>query len=142
VTTSIRDFNKGLIEDLRANAGKASGGPFAGRDVLILTTKGAKTGEPRETPLVFSRDGAHLVIIASKGGSPSHPAWYHNLRANPIVTVEAMGEKFAARAHIAEGGEYERLYGQHAEINPAFHQYRARTSRKIPVVVLERIPNS
>ena len=138
MSTSFQDFNRNLIKDLRAN-GKATSGPFVGRDVLILTTRGAKSGEVRETPLVYSRDGDHMVIIASKGGSPTHPSWYHNLVKHPEVTLEVNKDKFKARAHIAEGDEYERLYNQHADINPTFHDYRKKTSRKIPVVVLERI---
>ena len=139
MSTSFQDFNRSLIQDLRAHGGKATGGPFNGRDVLILTTKGAKSGEPRENPLVYSRDGDRLVVIASKGGAPTHPAWFHNLLRHPEVTVEAGGHKFQARAHVMDGDEYERLYSQHADINPTFHDYRKKTSRKIPVVVLERI---
>jgi deazaflavin-dependent oxidoreductase (nitroreductase family) len=124
---------------MRAHGGKPTGGPFKGRDVLILTTTGAKSGEVRENPLVYSRDKNNYVIVASKGGSPTHPSWFHNLRTHPTVTVEVLGEKFQARAHVPEGDEYERLYQQHAGINPTFHEYRSKTSRHIPVVVLERI---
>jgi deazaflavin-dependent oxidoreductase (nitroreductase family) len=138
MSTSFQDFNRGLINDLRTN-GKPTSGPFLGREVLILTTKGAKSGEVRETPLVYTRDGNHYVIVASKGGAPTHPSWYHNLVKHPEVTIELGKEKFSARAHIADGDEYERLYTQHADINPGFHDYRKRTTRKIPVIVLERI---
>jgi deazaflavin-dependent oxidoreductase (nitroreductase family) len=138
MSTSFQDFNRDLIKDLRTN-GKATSGPFEGRHVLILTTKGAKSGEVRETPLVYTRDGNHYVIVASKGGAPTHPSWYHNLVKHPEVTIELGKEKFSARAHIADGDEYERLYTQHADINPGFHDYRKKTTRKIPVVVLERI---
>jgi deazaflavin-dependent oxidoreductase (nitroreductase family) len=137
MSTSFQDFNRDLIKDLRAN-GKATSGPFFGRDVLILTTKGAKSGDVRENPLVYTRDADHLVIVASKGGAPTHPAWYHNVVKHPEVTIEVGKEKFKARAHIAEGDEYERLYTQHADINPSFHDYRKKTTRKIPVIVLER----
>lgn len=139
MSTSYRDFNRSLIEDLRAHGGRSSDGPFKGRDLLILTTKGAKSGETRETPLVYTRDGDRLVIVASKGGSPTHPAWYHNLRAHPNVTVELLGKRFEARATVVDGDEYERLYQQHAEPNPGFLEYRKKTSRKIPVIVLERL---
>lgn len=139
MATSFGDFNRNLIADLRANRGHASGGPFKGRDLVILTTKGAKSGEPRETPLVYSKDGEKIVIIASKGGAPTHPSWYHNLRAHPDVTIEIHGERLKARAHVADGEEYERLYKQHADINPSFHEYRTKTTRKIPVVVLEKV---
>ncbi len=137
MSTNYNDFNRALINDLRKN-GKPSGGPFKGSDLLILTTKGAKSGETRENPLVYTRDGERIVIVASKGGAPTHPAWFHNLRAHPDVTVELGGEKFQAKAHVIDGDEYERLYRQHADVNPGFHEYRRKTSRKIPVVVLEK----
>jgi len=139
VSNSFNDFNTALISDLRANGGRASSGPFKGGDVLILTTTGAKTGAPRENPLAFSKDDGNYVVVASKGGAPSHPAWYHNLRANPIVKVEALGETFKARATVVDGEEdYERLYREHARKMPGFNEYRQRTSRRIPVIVLER----
>jgi deazaflavin-dependent oxidoreductase (nitroreductase family) len=138
MSTSFQDFNRGLINDLRTN-GKPTSGPFLGREVLILTTKGARSGDVRETPLVYTRDGDHYVIVASKGGAPTHPSWYHNLVKHPEVTIELGKEKFRAQAHIADGEEYERLYTQHADINPGFHDYRKKTTRKIPVIVLERI---
>jgi deazaflavin-dependent oxidoreductase (nitroreductase family) len=135
---SFQDFNRNLIQDLRAN-GKPTSGPFQGRDVLILTTKGAKSKEVRENPVVYTRDGDHYVIVASKSGAPTHPAWYHNLVTHPEVTVEVNGEKFKARAHVPEGDEYERLYQQHASTNPQFLEYRRKTTRQIPVIVLEHI---
>jgi deazaflavin-dependent oxidoreductase (nitroreductase family) len=136
--STFGDFNRGLVEDVRAH-GKPTSGPFVGRDVLILTTKGAKSGEERSTPLVYTWDNGHHVIVASKGGAPTHPAWYHNLTAHPVVTIETGGEKFQARAKVIDGDDYERLYKQHADINPGFWDYRKKTDRKIPVIVLERI---
>jgi deazaflavin-dependent oxidoreductase (nitroreductase family) len=136
--SSFHNFNKDLINDLRGHGGKATSGPFVGRDLVIVTTKGAKSGEVRENPLVYSRDGDKYVIIASKGGAPTNPSWYHNIVAHPDITVEVGGEKFKVRAHVADGDEYERLYQQHASINPMFHDYRKKTTRKIPVIVLER----
>src|ERR1700716_1258684 len=94
------DFNRALIADMRAHGGKATSGPFMGRDVLILTTRGAKSGEVREIPLVYTRDGDRYVIIASKGGAPTNPSWYHNLVTTPDVTLEILGEKFPARARV------------------------------------------
>ncbi len=138
VMSSYGDFNKNLIADLRAHGGKATSGPFHGRDVLILTTKGAKSGEIRENPVVFTRRGDHYVIVASKGGAPTHPSWYHNLLKHPEVTVEVLGEKFKVRAQVADDEEYETLYQRHADVNPGFHDYRKKTSRKIPVIVLDR----
>jgi deazaflavin-dependent oxidoreductase (nitroreductase family) len=137
--SSYGDFNRNLIEDLRAHRGKPTSGPFVGRDVLILTTTGAKSGETRETPIVYTREGKDYVIIASKGGAPTNPHWFHNLSAHPNVTVEVGDEKFKAKAKVMDGEDYERLYLQHAEVNPQFHEYRKKTTRKIPVVVLEKV---
>ncbi len=103
---SFEDFNRELIKDLRAHGGKATSGPFQGRDVLILTTKGAKSGQLRENPLAYTRDGDNLVVVGSKGGGPSHPAWFHNLVTHPEVMVEAGGESFEARAHVPQGGAF------------------------------------
>lgn len=131
------EFNLKIIEEFRANGGETFG-PFKGRPLLLLTTKGAKSGEERTTPLVYSRDGDRLVIIASMGGAPKHPAWYLNLVANPDVTVEVGTEKFGAKARVANGEERERLYAQQAATMPAFNEYAQKTTRVIPVVVLER----
>jgi len=141
MSSSYLDFNRNLVNDVREH-GKPTSGPFLGRDVLVLTTKGAKSGEQRSTPLVYTRDNEHHVIVASKGGAPTNPHWYHNLTAHPVVTVETGGEKFQARANVMDGDEYERLYKQHADINPGFWDYRKKTSRKIPVIVLERLDSN
>ncbi len=138
MSNSFQDFNQALMRDLRTNNGQATSGPFKGGDLLILTTKGAKSGETRENPLVYTRDGERLVIIASKGGAPTNPSWYHNLVTHPEVVVEAGGDKFKARAIVPQGDEYERLYTQMADIYPNFYEYRQKASRQIPVVVLER----
>jgi deazaflavin-dependent oxidoreductase (nitroreductase family) len=130
------DFNTSLIDDLRAHAGQATSGPFMGRPVLILTTTGAKTGRRHETPLVYTRDGDEIVIVASMGGAPSNPAWYHNLVANPRVTVELGGERFDAIARVAGPEERRRLYDRHAEVFPGFLDYETRTTRVIPVISL------
>ena len=132
-------WNDSIIAQFRANGGQMTSGPFAGRTLLLLTTKGAKTGAERTSPLVYSRDGDRFVVIASKGGAPTHPAWYHNLRAHPEVTLEVGKEKFRARASVATDAERRRLYDRHAEPMPAFWDYEKKTTRKIPVVVLERI---
>jgi len=132
------NFNQNLIADLRANAGKPTSGPFLGRPVLILTTVGARSGEQRETPLVYSKDGEDLVVIASKGGAPTNPAWYHNLVAKPEVTLEVLGERFGARARVTAGEERDRLFRNQADEMPGFDDYQRKTTRRIPVVVLER----
>jgi deazaflavin-dependent oxidoreductase (nitroreductase family) len=134
-------FNEDLIEHFRANRGIITEGPFTGRAVLLLTTIGAKTGLPRTHPLVYTRDGDRYLVIASKGGAPTNPSWYHNLRANPEVTVEVGPEIFHAKAMPITGGpERRRLYDQHAAINPGFKDYEKRTTRVIPAILLERLP--
>ena len=139
----MHDFNSTLIDQIRAGNGRLTEGPFAGRQVLVLTTTGAKSGQRRETPLVYTRDGDDIVIIASKGGAPSHPAWYHNIVANPRVTIEVDGARIEANARIAEGDERRRLYDRHAELHESFTEYEARTGgRVIPVIVLKRISAS
>lgn len=136
----MSDFNTNLIDEIRATNGQLTSGPFAGRQVLVLTTIGAKTGEKRETPLVYSRDGNDIVIIASMGGAPRNPAWYHNIVANPRVTIEVDGTTLQADAHIADGDERRRLYDQHAELHQSFSEYEAKTGgRVIPVIVLRRV---
>jgi deazaflavin-dependent oxidoreductase (nitroreductase family) len=132
-------MTKALITDFRANSGQVTSGPFAGRPVLLLTTRGAKSGQPRLAPVVYSRDGDNYVIVASKGGAPTHPAWYHNLLANPVVTVEVGRETFEARARVTEGAERDRLFAQRAADSPNFAEYQRQTTRVIPVVVLERL---
>ena len=132
------EFNRKIIEEFRANGGETFG-PFKGRPLLLLTTIGARTGEARTTPLVYSRDGNRIVVIASMGGAPKHPAWFLNLSANPEVTVELGREKFQARASIPEGAERDRLYAQQAAQMPAFDEYQQKTTRRIPAVVLEKL---
>jgi deazaflavin-dependent oxidoreductase (nitroreductase family) len=137
---TFNSFNQQLIAHLRANGGQATSGPFAGRPLVILSTVGARSKQPHEIPLVYTRDGDRYVVIASKGGAPTNPSWYHNLLAEPVVTLEVLGERFQARARAAEGEERDRLYRKQAEKMPAFADYQRKTRRKIPVVVLERIP--
>lgn len=127
------------IADFRAHQGKPSRGTFVGRQVLLLTTVGSQSGQPRTVPLAYTVDGDRLIIVASKGGSPSHPAWYTNLLAQPIVTVEIGAETYRARAAVIQGDEHERLYAQHADLHPTFHDYRKMTRRVIPVIALERL---
>lgn len=131
-------FNDDLIAEIRAN-GKATNGPFVGRDVLVLTTKGAKTGKEHAVPVVYSQDGEDLVVVASMGGAPKSPAWYHNLKANPDVTVETGKERWKAKAVVTPEADRVRLYGQHAAKHPGFNDYLKKTTRRIPVVRLTRI---
>ena len=136
--SQMDEFNKKVIEDFRANGGNV-GGQFKGAPMVLLTHTGAKSGRTYTTPLVYSRDGDRVVIIASKAGSDTNPDWYHNLRAHPEVTLEIGGEKFQARAKAATGTERERLFDQQAKMMPLFDDYRKKTKREIPVMVLERV---
>jgi deazaflavin-dependent oxidoreductase (nitroreductase family) len=130
-------FNQKIIEEFRANEGRV-GGPFAGRPMLLLSTTGARSGQPRIAPLVYTTDGDRLVVIASKGGAPTNPDWYHNLVANPDVTVEVGTERFPARATVTEGAERERLFAAQATLMPGFAEYQQKTTRRLPVITLER----
>jgi deazaflavin-dependent oxidoreductase (nitroreductase family) len=133
----VNDFNRNLIDEFRANGGKVTG-PFEGAPLLLLTTTGAKSGKTRTNPVVYTKDGDRLVIIASKGGAPNSPDWYHNLVANPTVKIELPDETFEAKASVARGDERDRLFAAQAEMMPAFNDYEQKTSRRIPVVILER----
>jgi deazaflavin-dependent oxidoreductase (nitroreductase family) len=133
----MSDFNQNVVAEFRANAGKV-GGPFAGRPMLLLTTTGARSGQPRTSPLVYSTDGDRLVVIASKGGAPTNPAWYHNLLASPEVTLEVGTERFPARATVATGQERERLFAAQAALMPGFADYQRKTTRQLPVITFER----
>jgi deazaflavin-dependent oxidoreductase (nitroreductase family) len=136
-THERNQFNQDLIEEFRANGGKVTG-QFAKAPLLLLTTTGAKTGQRRTSPLVYTTDGDRLVVIASKGGAPTNPDWFRNLVANPEVTVELPGETFAARASVPEGEARQRLFDRQAAVMPGFAEYQRNTTRRLPVVVLER----
>ena len=130
--------NMAIIQEFRANAGKV-GGRFAGRSLLLLHTIGAKSGQPRINPVACIRDGDCLVIIASKGGAPTNPDWYHNILTNPLVTVETGTEQFQAQAAVAAEPERTRLYNKMVEMMPGFAEYQEKTSRVIPVIILTRV---
>lgn len=131
-------FTRALKKDLRAN-GRPTSGPMQGRPSLILTTIGAKTGQTHEAILNYTREGDDYVVAATKSGAPTNPAWYHNLRANPDVTVEADRQRFRARASVTDGGERVRLWDQHAAELPWFREYPSMTERVIPVIRLSRL---
>ena len=136
----MANWNDATIKEFHSKAGKGVGS-FGDR-LMLLTTVGARTGEERITPVMYHRDAERYVVVASKGGAPDDPAWYHNLKANPVATVEvgtATGmETFEVRAREAEGEERERLYAERVAIAPGFGEYTRMTSRKIPVMILER----
>ncbi|CAN5612531.1 nitroreductase family deazaflavin-dependent oxidoreductase [soil metagenome] len=133
---AFNDFNAKVIDEFRTTGGKVSG-VFDGMPMVLVTHTGAKSGTERTTPLVHSMDGDNVLVIASMGGAPTSPAWYHNMKANPAVTVELGTEKFQARAVEATGDERTRLYDQQAALLPQFAEYAAKTDRVIPVIVLE-----
>lgn len=128
-------YNQGVINDFRANHGIVSQPPFP---ILLLTTTGARTGRPATVPLGFGvDDNGRVFVVASKAGAPRHPAWFHNLRANPSVTVELADRSFQARAVVTAGEERDRLYGK---VSGGTSQYEKNTDRIFPVIVLEGVP--
>ena len=132
-----QDWNKTVIKEFRANQGKV-GGYFQNIPLLLLHTTGAKSGKQRVNPVAYIKDGDRYVVIASKGGAPSHPDWYHNLAANPDVRVEVGTESFDARATITEEPERTKLFTQVETLYPGFKEYRMKTDRVIPVITLTR----
>ena len=133
--SDVNDWNKRVIEEFRANEGKV-GGNFEGKSLLLLHTLGAKSGKERVNPVACVLDGERLVVIASKAGAPTHPDWYYNLVANPLVTVEFGKDTFQAQAVVAEEPERTRLYDKMVEVMPGFADYRAKAARVIPVIML------
>ncbi|WP_433438863.1 nitroreductase/quinone reductase family protein [Nonomuraea sp. CA-141351] len=131
----MTDFNQQVIEEFRANGGKV-GGMFEGAPLVLLTTTGAKSGRRRTNPAVYLRDGERVLVFASNAGADAHPAWYHNVLANPRVIVELGEERFAARAAPLEGEERDRMYARQSSIDPAFAAYQEGTGRVIPVIAL------
>jgi len=130
-----RDINKRVIEQFRA------GGEITGmhRDrLLLLTTTGVKTGRARTTPMMFHADGGRIIVVASANGAEHHPAWYHNLKAEPLVTVEMADDSFEAIASVPSGSEREELWVELTTKYPFFAEHAERAGREIPVVVLTR----
>ena len=128
-------YNQGVINEFRANHGVVSQPPFP---ILLLTTIGARTGRPATVPLGFAvDDNGRVFVMASKAGAPRHPAWFHNLRTNPSVTVELGDRSFQARAVVTAGEERDRLYGM---VSDGASEYEKNTDRVFPVIVLEGVP--
>ena len=134
----FNDFNQQIIEEFRANDGKV-GGPFEGANVLLLHTRGAKSGVERVNPVAYQQVGDDVAVFASKGGADTNPDWFHNLRANPVVTVEVGTDTVEARARVADGEERDRIWTRQKQLMPGFAEYEQKTARQIPVVVLERV---
>ena len=116
----------------------ADGHDWNGKPTLLLTTRGRRSGEQRTLPLIYGRDGDRLLVVASRGGAPKHPAWYLNLLADPEVDVQVKGDRFRARARPAGPDEKPRLWRTMTEIFPDYDDYQRNTTREIPVIVLER----
>ena len=135
------DFNEKIIDEFRANGGKV-GGRFEGAPLLLLHTTGAKTGRTRVKPLAYRRDGDRLVVFGTKGGAPTHPDWFHNLEANPRVTVEVGTDRFEADARVAQPEERDRIWRLQTQDVPVMADYQERVDRTIPVVILERVDRS
>lgn len=134
----MTDWNAAIIEEFRANAGRV-GGQFEGAPLLLLTTTGRKSGQPRTSPMMYLADDDRVLVFASKGGAPTNPDWFTNLVADPSVTVELGTEKFEATATVIEGTERDRLYAKQAERYHGFAEYQKNTDRIIPVVALHRV---
>jgi deazaflavin-dependent oxidoreductase (nitroreductase family) len=134
----IKEMNLQIIDEFRANGGQV-GGMFAGAPMLLLTTKGAKSGETRVNPLVYLEDAGRTVIIASYAGAPTNPPWYHNLIANPAVSIEVGTQTLKVRAEVVPEPERSRLYKKMESMMPAFTEYRQKTMRTIPVIALRRV---
>jgi deazaflavin-dependent oxidoreductase (nitroreductase family) len=135
MATSPAEFNAQIIDEFRANQGRV-GGMFEGVPLVLLHHVGAKSGAERINPLAVQLDGDRYVVFASKGGAPTNPDWYHNLKAHPRTTIEFGTETIPVQANEATGDERERLFRTQAEHVPAFAEYEQKTDRQIPVMVL------
>jgi deazaflavin-dependent oxidoreductase (nitroreductase family) len=131
------NFNTKIIREFRENDGKV-GGPFEGAPLLLLTSTGAKSGQPRTSPMMYLPDGDRYLVFASKAGAPTNPDWYHNLVAHPDAAIEVGTEHFGVKATVITGAERDELYARQAELYPGFAEYEAKTTRTIPVIALER----
>jgi len=132
------DWNAKIIEEFRTNDGKV-GGPFEGATMLLLHTKGRKTGEPRVNPLVYLPDGERYVVFASKGGAPTDPEWFLNLVADPDLTIEVGTQTIPVKATVITGPERDALFARQVELRPSFAEYESKTTRVIPAIALEPV---
>jgi deazaflavin-dependent oxidoreductase (nitroreductase family) len=132
----MSDWNNKVIEEFRANEGKV-GGPFEGAPVLLLHTVGARTGQERVNPMMYQHVDGGYAVFASKGGAPSNPDWYHNLLAHPKVTAEIGTSTVELITRVAEGDERERIWTVQKAAYPGFADYERKTTRQIPVIILE-----
>jgi len=129
----VKDHIRQYVE-----SGGTEGYDWRGTTILLLTTTGRRSGTQHRTALIYRQVGDDYVIVASRGGAPTHPAWYLNLAANPDVRVQVKDEEFAGRARLAEGDERAKLWPLMAQVWPDYDNYQTKTDRQIPVVVIER----
>jgi F420H(2)-dependent quinone reductase len=129
-------YMKAMLEDMRAHGGAVTQGPLAGDPIMVMTSTGAKTGEPRQALLTFSRDGEDYVVAGTAGGSPTTPAWVHNVSVHPQVMIEAEGRTFQATAKVTEEPDRLQLWKEHVKVNPRFAEYPKKTTRPFPMVRL------
>ena len=135
--SSPADFNAHTIAEFRKNHGKV-GGYFEGAPLLLLHTAGKRSGKAHVTPVMYLKDGERFLIFASKGGAPTHPDWYHNLKTHPDVQIEVGDEKIDVHAQEITGKERDALYARQVKLYPNFGDYERKTKRVIPVVALTR----
>jgi deazaflavin-dependent oxidoreductase (nitroreductase family) len=133
----VQDWNRGTIEEFRANGGKV-GGYWEGKPLLLLTTTGARSGQRHTNPVMYLRESDRLFIFGSKSGASTHPDWYHNLLAHPEVTVEILDQTYDAIAKQVTGTERDQIYARWADRYPQFREYQENTTRLIPVIELVR----
>jgi deazaflavin-dependent oxidoreductase (nitroreductase family) len=133
----VRDWNQGIIQEFRKNGGRVAS--FRAQPLLLLHHRGAKTRIERVNPLAYQELDGEYAVFASRGGAPRNPDWYHNLIANPDVTIEIGDETVEVQARVAQSQERERIWEEQKRRNPGFADYERKTSRIIPVVVLERV---
>src|SRR5579859_7269184 len=134
----MSNFNQQIISEFRANEGKVGGG-FNGAPMVLLTTTGAKSGKRYTTPLVYLAEGDRMFIFASFAGAPTNPAWFHNILANPRVSIEVGPDRYEADAIVLTGDERDRVFAAQVKAMPGFAGYQAKTSRVIPVVELRKL---
>lgn len=139
--STVPDFNAQTIAEFRANGGKV-GGPFAGASLLLIHSVGARTGEAHINPVMYLPDNGRYIVFASKGGAPTNPAWYHNLKAHPDVTIEVGSGAVEVTATEVKGAEHDQLYSRQAAAYPQFADYQTKTARVIPVIALAPKPAS
>ncbi|WP_244908021.1 nitroreductase family deazaflavin-dependent oxidoreductase [Haloactinopolyspora alba] len=136
---TVAEHNRPIVDEFRANDGQV-GGPFEGASLVLLTTTGARTGKRTTSPLVFVADGDRYLVLASNAGAAHHPAWYHNVLADPEVTIEIGGARHPATAVPLSGAERDRQFDRMAALIPRFADYQAGTDRVLPVVALTPRP--